>query len=121
MRSLPGKYTASEGGCLLLALFDGYPAGCVAIKKIDKDVCEMKRMFAYGAFHGEGIGYALASAIINEAKFLNYTTIVLDTSFRQTEAISLYKKTGFKETAPYYTMPKKLEEWLVFMRLDIQQ
>lgn len=120
LRNLPGKYTASKGGRLLLASFNGSPAGCVAIKKIDKDVCEMKRMFVYEAFHGKGIGYALASTIINEAKLLNYTTIMLDTSFRQTEAISLYKKTGFKEITPYYSMPKELEDWLIFMRLDIQ-
>ena len=121
LQSLPGKYIANEGGCLLLAFYNELPTGCVALKKIDDKVCEMKRMFVYESFHGKGIGHVLARAIVNEAMLMNYATIMLDTSFRQTEAISLYKKMGFKESAPYYILPKELEDWLVFMRFDIQK
>jgi GNAT superfamily N-acetyltransferase len=118
LATLPGKYSA-PAGLLLLAFHDDRPAGCVAIRKIDKYSCEMKRMFVYEQFHGKGIGRALAEAIIHEARKIGYRSMKLDTSFRQTEAQALYEKMGFKRTIPYYQLPKNLEDWLVFMELKL--
>lgn len=119
LASLPGKY-GLPGGRLLLALFDDQPAGCVALREIDKMNCEMKRMFVCRQFHGKGIALAMAAKLISEAKDIGYKTMWLDTSFRQTEAQSLYQKIGFKKTAPYYELPKKVEDWLVFMALELK-
>jgi putative acetyltransferase len=118
LESLPGKY-AKPAGRLLLALFDGEPAGCVALRKIDDQACEMKRMFVYTKFHGKGIGRALSEKLIKEARIIGYQTMKLDTSFRQTEAQKLYQSIGFKVTKPYYDLPKKLEDWLVFMEMKL--
>ena len=116
--SLPGKYSKPEGN-LLLAFYNDQPAGCVALKKIDEHTCEMKRMFVYPEFHGKGIGYALAKAIIDEAKKMGYSTMKLDTSIRQTEAQKLYQGFGFKNTEAYYELPDKQKNWLVFMELKL--
>jgi putative acetyltransferase len=51
LESLPGKYTAPEGG-LFLATVDGKLAGCVAFRKIDDETCEMKRLFVREDFRG---------------------------------------------------------------------
>lgn len=118
LASLPGKY-AKPGGRLLLALLDGEPAGCVALRKIDDQACEMKRMFVYTKFHGKGIGRALSEKLVNEARLIGYQTMKLDTSFRQTEAQKLYQSIGFNVTKPYYELPKKLEDWLVFMEMKL--
>src|SRR5829696_4018773 len=59
LSGLPGKYSMPEGR-LLLAFHNDEPAGCVALRKIDTESCEMKRMFVYPEFHGKGVGYALA-------------------------------------------------------------
>ncbi len=118
LESLPGKY-ARPNGRLLLALFKGEPAGCVALRKIDDQTCEMKRMFVYTRFHGKGIGTALCSEIVNEARLIGYQTIKLDTSFRQIEAQKLYQRAGFSVTKAYYDLPKKLEDWLVFMEMKL--
>jgi GNAT superfamily N-acetyltransferase len=115
---LPGAY-APPRGCLLLAYSDQKPAGCVALKEIDKDTCEMKRMFVYSKFHGKGVGVALTARIIEEARRIGYSTIKLDTSIRQREAQELYSKMGFVQTGPYYEMPKALQDWLVFMELKL--
>ena len=118
LATLPGKYTPPAGR-LLLALSDKDPAGCVALRKIDAHSCEMKRMFVYRQYHGMGVGRMLAKAIIDEAKKIGYGSMKLDTSIRQIEAQGLYRSLGFTKTAPYYELPKKLEDWLVFMELKL--
>jgi GNAT superfamily N-acetyltransferase len=118
LASLPGKYSKPKGS-LLLAFYNDQPAGCVALKKIDHHSCEMKRMFVYPEFHGKRIGYALAKAIIDEAKKTGYSNMKLDTSIRQIEAQKLYQGFGFKNTEAYYELPEKLKNWLVFMELKL--
>ena len=118
LASLPGKYSMPEGR-LLLAFYNDQPAGCVALKKIDDHLCEMKRMFVYPEFQGKGIGYALAKVIIDEARKIGYSTMKLDTSIRQIEAQKLYQGFGFKNTEAYYELPEKLKNWLVFMDLKL--
>lgn len=118
LESLPGKYSKPNGR-LFLALYDGGPAGCVALRKIDDQACEMKRMFVYSEFQGKGIGRALSEKLVNEARLIGYQTIKLDTSFRQVEAQKLYQRIGFNVTKPYYELPKKLEDWLVFMEMKL--
>jgi len=116
--SLPGKYSLPDGR-LLLAFYNGEPAGCVALRKIDAETCEMKRMFVYPQFHGKGAGHALTETLIQEARKAGYKSMKLDTSFRQEEAIKLYQRMGFRKTTAYYQLPKKLKDWLVFMELKL--
>ena len=118
LASLPGKYSIPTGR-LLLAFYNDQPAGCVALKRIDEHTCEMKRMFVYPEFHGKGIGYALAKAIIDEAKKIGYSSMKLDTSIRQIEAQNLYQGFGFKTIEAYYELPEMLKNWLVFMELNL--
>jgi putative acetyltransferase len=116
LASLPGTYSA-PGGSLLLATLDGEPAGCVALRAIDDEFCEMKRMFVYPRFHGKGVGLALGQSIIGSARDLGYKGMRLDTSIRQAEATTLYQRLGFKPVSPYYELPQELREWLIFMEL----
>ena len=118
LAGLPGKY-APPRGCLLLAGLDERPVGCVALREIDADRCEMKRMFVAPPYQGKGLGRALAEAIIAEAKTIGYTTMRLDTSVRQLEARGLYQSVGFSEIAPYYDLPPTLQAWLIFMELQL--
>ncbi|MGC4021849.1 MAG: GNAT family N-acetyltransferase [Cyclobacteriaceae bacterium] len=118
LNSLPGKY-AKPDGSLLLALFDGEAAGCVALRKIDSQSCEMKRLFVSDQFKGKKVGVALAKAIIEEAREMGYASMKLDTSFRQVEAISLYQGLGFKRIEAYYPVSKSQNDWLVFMELTL--
>jgi putative acetyltransferase len=118
LASLPGKYSKRDGS-LLLAFYNDQPAGCVALKKLDDFSCEMKRMFVYPEFHGKGIGYALAKAIIDEAKKIGYSNMQLDPSIRQIEAQKLYRGFGFKNIEAYYELPHKQKNWLVFMELKL--
>jgi putative acetyltransferase len=118
LASLPGKYAPPDGR-LLLATHDGRPAGCVALRRIDHEACEMKRMFVDEALQGQGVGRALGHAIIDEARAAGYRTMYLDTSIRQREAQTLYRRLGFRDIEPYYDLPPELRHWLVFMKLSL--
>ena len=118
LRSLPGYY-APPAGALLVAELDGKIVGCVALKQLDGERCEMKRLFVDPAAHGSGAGQALARAIVERGKALGYAKMMLDTGPKQVEAQTLYRKLGFRDAAPYYEMSPALTDWLVFMELDL--
>ncbi len=118
LATLPGKYVPPRGG-LLLATHDGNSAGCVALREIDADACEMKRMFVYPNLQGKGVGRTLAEAIIDQARTIGYRSMRLDTSIRQAEAIALYRSLGFKGISAYYELPEPMRNWLVFMELEL--
>jgi GNAT superfamily N-acetyltransferase len=118
LRTLAGEYSPPRGR-LLLASLQQLPAGCVALRPIDDEYCEMKRMFVYPRFRGEGIGLALATQLIDNAREAGYRAMRLDTSIRQAEAKGLYSRLGFRIIEPYYELPQKMRDWLVFMELEL--
>ena len=113
LAALPGRY-APPTGRLLLARYDGGPAGCVALRQIGDDLCEMKRLFVRPAFRGRGIGRALAEAIIEQARRIGYKRMRLDTVLEP--ARSLYRSLGFREIPPYQHVPI---DGVVFMELEL--
>lgn len=118
LESLPGKY-APPRGLLLYATVDGEPAGCVALRELDAETCEMKRMFVYTRFHGAGVGRALANALLDGARRLGYRRMRLDTSPGQVGARRLYERMGFEPIEAYYELPESLRDWLLFMELEL--
>ena len=57
--------------------------------------------------------------MIERAKSLGYSEMMLDTGPKQIEAQGLYRKLGFRDAQPYYEMTPALRDWLVFMKLDL--
>jgi GNAT superfamily N-acetyltransferase len=106
MRSLPGKY-APPTGRLLFALWDGRPAGVIALRALEETgVCEMKRLYVRPEFRGHNIGRELAQQIIREAIAIGYSRMRLDTVPGQMDrAIQMYRELGFVEADPYYKTP----------------
>src|SRR4051794_33235144 len=66
LETLPGAY-AAPGGALLLARVDDEIAGCVAMRPLENDVCEMKRLFVRPWFRGRRLARELVQAILKAA------------------------------------------------------
>jgi len=92
-------------GALFLAKQDGMQAGCVGLRKIDSQRCEMKRLYVRQRFRGKGFGNALCREIILKGRKLGYKEMLLDTLSTMVEAQTLYRVHGFIETVPYYHNP----------------
>ena len=114
LAGLPGDFEP-----LLLARCDGEPAGCVALRRLDDEVCEMKRMYVDMRFRGRGVGRALTERVLADARSRGYRRMRLDTSVRQQEALGLYERFGFTPIEPYYELAPELRDWLVFRELDL--
>jgi ribosomal protein S18 acetylase RimI-like enzyme len=102
---LPGDYALPRGR-LILAQVDGNAAGCIALKPLDSQYCEMKRLYVRPAFRGRQLGVALVTHVIDEARHSGYTAMRLDTIRGvMDQAIALYQSLGFREIQPYYSNP----------------
>jgi ribosomal protein S18 acetylase RimI-like enzyme len=105
LANLPGPY-APPSGSILLAVVDDEPVGVVAVQPLDDEgACEMKRLYVDPNFRGQGIGRALAAAVVNEARTLGYDVMRLDTVDSMTAARQLYRSLGFEERDAYYHNP----------------
>lgn len=106
LAKLPGEYAAPDGR-ILLVFYKDKVAGCVALRKHEQGICEMKRMYVRPQYRRKGIGRAMAQKIIEEARAHGYERMRLDTINTMKEAIALYRSLGFKETEPYRHNPIK--------------
>jgi putative acetyltransferase len=104
--TLPGKYSPPCGVLLLATGETGEPAGCVAVRPLTEDECEMKRLYVRPSFRGTGTGRQLVEAALAWARAQGYRAIKLDTvPGKMDAAIRLYRSLGFVECAPYYESP----------------
>jgi len=105
LANLPGDY-APPCGRLMLAQLDGQAAGCVALHKLDGEICEMKRLYVRPKFRGQGAGQALINAVLSEARTIGYRRMRLDTVEPvMKDAVRMYRAMGFREIAPYRPNP----------------
>ena len=102
---LPGDYAPPEGR-LLLAQCDDVAAGCVALHKLEPQICEMKRLYLRPAHRGKGLGRTLCERVLSEARQIGYRHLRLDTvEPSMKDAVALYRRMGFREIAPYRSNP----------------
>lgn len=104
LSTLPGKYDPPRGQ-LLIATGHAGASGCVAMRRIDAQSCEMKRLYVQPQARGENLGRRLVERIIGEARSAGYARICLDTLPSMTTAQRLYQSLGFVAIEPYIFNP----------------
>jgi ribosomal protein S18 acetylase RimI-like enzyme len=118
LNSLPGKYSPPHGVILLAKIADKI-AGCVGLRKIENNICEMKRLYVKPEFRGKGIGKILIENVITESKKTGYLKMKLDTIEEKMQtAVKLYREFGFYEIKKYTYNP---DPHTLFMELDLSK
>jgi ribosomal protein S18 acetylase RimI-like enzyme len=117
LATLPGRYARPEGR-LLLAMVGDNVAGCAALRSLDVETGEMKRVYVRPAFRGLGLGRKLAESILQQSRAAGYRRIRLDTLPSMVGARQLYRVLGFREIAPYGDNPVA---GAVFLELELDR
>lgn len=115
LENLEDKYGLPYGR-LYLAFYDGVLAGCIGLRKINNENCEMKRLYVRPQFRGKKIASFLVKHIIKEARKIGYKHILLDTLPFLENAINMYKKYGFYEIYSYNNSPM---DNLIYLKYDL--
>lgn len=104
LEHLEDKY-GLPGGRLYLAWQDGELAGCVGMKKLDDKTGELKRLYVRPSFRGQHLGRELVERIIEDARSLGYSRLMLDTMPELVSARRMYENMGFRVTERYNNSP----------------
>lgn len=115
LEHLADKYGLPEGR-LYIVKVENEVAGCIGLRKIDNENCEMKRLYVRPKFRGHKIANKLVEMIIDDAKRIGYKNMLLDTLPFLEGAIYLYKKFGFNEIESYNNSPMDTS---IYMKLDL--
>lgn len=115
IKHLEVKYGMPDGR-LYVVYCDGKLAGCIGLRKIDDQNCEMKRLYVRPQFRGKKIGNLLIEKIIADVKAIGYSYMLLDTLPFLQSAIHMYKKCGFYEIESYNDSPMDTS---IYMKLDL--
>lgn len=93
---LGAEQVAPGRGTFLVAYQGGTPVGCGALRVLDGETAELKRMYVSPRVRGQGLGRRLVTALEAEARSLGVRRLVLETGGRQAAALALYRATGFQ-------------------------
>src|SRR2546426_11312285 len=77
LQGLPGEYSLPHGR-LILCRFDGKAAGCVALKRLEPQVCEMKRLYVRPEFRGHEHGHKIVLHLIEVGRRTGKRAMRLD-------------------------------------------
>jgi putative acetyltransferase len=80
---------------------DEEPIGCGAFKQYDEQTVEIKRMFVHSDFRGQRVGKLILSELEIWAGELKFAESILETGWKQIEAVRLYQRSGY-EIIPNY-------------------
>ena len=115
LRHLESKYGPPRGR-LILAMEGGEAAGSIALKEMDAERCELKRLYVRPAFRGRGLGRALTEMIIAAAREIGYKEMLLDTLPFLQSAQHIYRAAGFREMEKYNDSPM---DDATYMKLEL--
>lgn len=92
-----------NGGTFLVLLDQGRVVGSGAIRRLDNDICELKRMWFFKEYRGQGLAKKMVQMLLDFARNAGYKKVRLDLfdEQKQAQALEFYKRIGFYASAPY--------------------
>ncbi|MBF4470202.1 GNAT family N-acetyltransferase [Flavobacterium sp. HJJ] len=81
---------------VFIVYLDEKAVACGCFKKYNKESAELKRMFVLPEARGLGMAQLVIKELEAEAKNQGFEVLILETLYKQTEAINFYQKTGFR-------------------------
>jgi ribosomal protein S18 acetylase RimI-like enzyme len=90
---------------IVVAMEGCYPAGCAAMRELEPEIAEMKRVYVRPDYRGTGLGRRLAEHVIQEARARGYAALRLDTLPAMETAVAMYRSLGFREIPAYHDNP----------------
>ena len=115
LKHLEKKYGMPSGRLYVLFVNDRL-AGCVGLRKMDREKCELKRLYVKPEFRGQQLGELLLERIMNDARRIGYRYMYLDTLPFLTTALKMYRRYGFEEIGRYNDSP--IDD-TIFMRIRL--
>ena len=88
-------------GTFLVVLDNKRLIGTGALKRMDENTAELKRLWLLEEYHGQGIGHRIVMQLFDFARQKGYTRIRLQTGETQIRALEFYKRLGFYEIESY--------------------
>ncbi|WP_029252515.1 bifunctional helix-turn-helix transcriptional regulator/GNAT family N-acetyltransferase [Paraoerskovia marina] len=92
-------------GVFLVAVSDGDPVACGAVRTIGPGVAEIKRMWVDATWRGAGLGSRMLRRLEEEAARLGDSVVRLDTRGELSEAVALYERAGYRPVERYNDNP----------------
>jgi putative acetyltransferase len=96
----PAEVSGKRGAFLVISK-NGTPVGCGAVRLLDAETGELKRMYVAPSERGRGLGRRLVASLEAEARALGARRLVLETGIWQAAALKLYQATGFQPIPLY--------------------
>ncbi len=92
-----------ENGGTFLGMFKEEQMICTgALRRIDDETCELKRLWLLDEYHGQGLGYRMLQELFTHARDRGYKRVWLETDpVAQSRALEFYKQVGFYEIPSY--------------------
>ena len=111
LNDLVGFY---EGGAMLVGYEDENSVACIAIKKIDDETCEAKRLFIKPEHRGNGYARIMLNSMLDKAGELGFKEVTFTTKPSVMEiGYGLYKRMGFEEVSE--------KDGIVSMRMELEK
>jgi putative acetyltransferase len=85
----------------LVCRIAGRAVACGALRPIDANCAEIKRMYVAPAWRGHGLARAILHALERFAVDNGYTSVRLETGVRQPQAIAFYESAGYRRIPSY--------------------
>jgi putative acetyltransferase len=95
LKDVESSYFGRDGTFFVLEAEDSSIIGAYGLYPIDKQTCELRKMYLHKAHRGKGLGKFLLDDALSRAKKLGFEKMILETASVLKEAIALYKSYGF--------------------------